>query len=293
MKKRSIGLALFLVLALFAAPVASATAPAAVEAVALDVDARTLTVGGRVYMLVDGEQRPLRFEKDGEMIIAFAQTTDGEAEIPVGEGEEALLIVVKAIFAGLADLELTTREKAEALAYGQEQVSVPVPLCPQCQKPLSSGDHSKLPCGHYRCCVEGDHPVVCGYCKKYICNGQDHKTVCKTCGNHVCTKAHRDQCVTKQKQSGAGSKQQESYPGQGQTGAVGSDGSWYNPSYYFKPHHYGALELAVQRQEIKAQMQRILDRIERLENKGGEESKIKELRKELDELESKLRELNG
>jgi len=302
MKKKIIWLSLVLTLALVAsAALAGALEP--VQILTLDAEANTLTVDDHVYELVmDGREKPLRFEKDGGTIILFAQTTEGEIEVLVGTDadEEVLRFVIGAIFDGLADVDVAVSGDVESLLPARNE---PAALCPQCQEPLSSGDHSKLTCGHYRCLAGDNHPVVCMYCNEFACNGADHSAVCTACGSHICSKDHIDKCINKKPAAkGTGTaggsknneaKKPESYPGQGQTGPVGSDGTWYNPMYYFVYAPHGNIDRAYERASLKAEINKVLNRIERMENgeRFGQKT-LEELRKELENLRAQLDALN-
>ena len=69
-------------------------------------------------------------------------------------------------------------ETSAPLSGGEEN-------CPQCGKPLETGDHSKLRCGHYVCVVGKRHFRICDTCNHYLCNNVNHDK-CPACGGGYC-----------------------------------------------------------------------------------------------------------
>ena len=270
------------------------------EVLALDEEAKTLTIDDLLFELVmDGEGMPLRFEKDGGKIILFARTTEGEIEVLVGTDteEDALRFVTQAIFAGLADVNVAVRGNVEPLLAAGEAAAA---LCPQCQKAQSAGDHSLLACGHYRCLAGANHPVVCKYCNAYACNGVDHSAACKVCGYSLCGQDHYDKCINKKAEPKSGgkpddAKKTESYPGQGQAGPVDAqNGVWFQPMYYYVYAPNANFDAARERQMLKAEINKILEKLERMSygEKFGKKT-AEELREEMEGLQAKLDALNN
>lgn len=169
------------------------------EPLVIDYAKGELTIGENVLVLAPDVEAPVAFEvaEDGAVTMVI-QATIGEMRVQLETAEIALTEAAKEYFEALEfefPEELTvTDAKVEPEAEPAPAPAVSEARCDACGGVLSSGNHSKLDCGHYACKVSASHPTTCEYCGKYKCNGLDHATVCTICGKHVCTSAHRNDC---------------------------------------------------------------------------------------------------
>lgn len=135
---------------------------------------------------------------DGVLIVAGQRLELGDVEKPIKvrmeNGEVILDVTTKlgteTVNLGSKQIAMTERASQYAqVVQSTTENSGATGTCPACGKSMSSGDHTKLRCGHYACKAGANHLAICKSCGRYTCNNVDH-TPCPGCGVGMC--AHND-----------------------------------------------------------------------------------------------------
>ena len=154
----------------------------AADDIIIDVENGNLITGSYNIPLNPTADRPISIGMEDGNVILVVQTDAGSTiRLNLGQGRVALTTRANP-FVRLEQASGTSGG-ATGGTEGQDDGSG---NCVKCGRPLSVGNHSRYPCGHYVCVVGRDHPGgICPTCGEPMCDGGDH-TVCPRCGKGYC-----------------------------------------------------------------------------------------------------------
>lgn len=149
-------------------------AAAAADDIMIDVENGVLKTGIYEIPLSKSVEKPISVGMEDGNVILIVQTEVGsKIRLNLGQG--------RAAFTSRSNAYLRLWQASD-LAGGQGGNE----NCEICEKPLSYGNHSRLPCGHYVCVVSPNHNGgVCPTCNNLYCDGDNH-AICPQCGVGFC-----------------------------------------------------------------------------------------------------------